>query len=266
MMRHAMKPTLPALLGLLLLPQISLAQSSPSTSGWYLRAGLGYEKSRDADFFDHHCEARTPPALFGCGSGDNGQSLGARGDFGNARALELGIGKRLLPWLRGEVSLTYRAGLDYHGDSNFLGVGQPQPVRGELKTWNAMVNVFADLDRLAGLDTGIFSPYVGLSLGLARHELDPLDFRFPANPGRHKYSTMPGGKHTHFAHGYSVGTGIRLSSRTHLDLALRYQDLGKVSSGAGTLKMNHLPAGIPIDRIDSRLKTYGIMLGLRYEL
>ena len=153
----------------------------PAALGWgalaqaadgYLRATLGYEQSRDADFADRDCSSQQPAALFGCAPGDDGRPIGAYGDFGGYPLVELALGTRLLPWLRADLSLGYRFAIDYQGNANFLAVGTHEPVAADLESWNGMVNAFVDLAPLSGTDLGPFQPYVGAGVGVA-HNLRP---------------------------------------------------------------------------------------------
>ena len=40
----------------------------------YLRGGVGVAFSRDMQFTDDDCQSSSPPALFGCSSGNDGKS------------------------------------------------------------------------------------------------------------------------------------------------------------------------------------------------
>lgn len=241
-----------------------LSCSAAVASEWYIRGGLGYERSKDANFSDVNCASTAPPALFGCVSGNDGKSIGAYGDFGGGMTWDVAVGRRILPWLRGDLSVSYRPDLDFDGNANFLRVGNHQPVAGEMESWAGMVNLFADLQPLTDVDLGVFEPYVGVGMGVSRNDLGRLRFSFPENPGRHRYSIVPSGESWNFAYTLAIGTGISLDERTTLDIALRYSDLGKVRSDRGRMVMNTLPAGIRIDQIETSLRTHGVSVGLRY--
>jgi opacity protein-like surface antigen len=242
----------------------TIAWSTAIASDWYIRGGLGYERSEDADFSDADCTSTTPPALFGCVRGNGGKPIGAYGDFGGGASWELAVGRSLLPWLRSDLSVTYRPDLDFDGNANFLGVGGDQPVSGELESWAGMLNLFADLHPLTEADLGIFEPYLGVGIGVSRNDLGRLRFRFPENPGRHRYSIVPSGEHWDLAYTLTIGTGIRIGDSTTLDVAFRYSDLGEVRSDRGRMAMNTIPDGIVIDRIETNLRTNGLSVGLRY--
>ncbi|MBK1703392.1 outer membrane protein [Halochromatium glycolicum] len=236
----------------------------PAASDWYVRGALGYERSEDADLSDADCASKAPPALFGCARGPDGRPIGAYGDFGSGPLWELAVGRRFLPWLRGDLSVAYRGDLDFDGNANFLGVGTRQPASGELESWTGMLNLFTNLDTLTKIDLGIVEPYIGVGIGVARNELGRLRFSFPENTGNHRYSVIPSGERWEVAYTLALGTGIRIGDRTTLDIALRYNDLGEVGSNRGRMAMNTLPDGIVIDRIQTGLRTYGVSVGFRY--
>ncbi|MEA3638820.1 MAG: outer membrane beta-barrel protein [Lamprobacter sp.] len=243
---------------------LGLGTTAKAADGWYIRAALGVEQSSDADFSDRNCASQQPAALFGCVKGDDGRPLGAYGDFGRSPLIEVALGKRLLSWLRTDLSLSYRFDSAYDGNANFLSVGTHEPVSADLKSWSGMVNAFVDLAPLIKADLGRFQPYVGAGAGIAYNELSEMTYRFPQNPYRHKLSVTPGGERTSFAYRFMAGTGIRLTDSLILDLSIAYSDLGKVGTDAGVMVMNHVPMGIPIDETETHLRTLGIHLGLRY--
>ncbi|MBK5939912.1 outer membrane protein [Halochromatium roseum] len=242
---------------------LGLATTAES-SDWYLRATLGGEQSNDADVFDRDCASQQPAALFGCVRGDDGRPIGAYGDFGRYPLIEVALGKRLLPWLRTDLSLGYRFDSDYQGNANFLSVGTHEPVSAQFESWSSMVNAFVDLAPLIEADLGRFQPFVGVGAGLAYNQLGKMTYRFPQNPYRHKLSVTPDGERTSFTYRLTAGTGIRLTDSLMLDLAVAYSDLGKVGTNAGVMAMNHVPRGIPIDETETHLRALGLSVGLRY--
>lgn len=257
-------PTRSSLRLVLVLPLSLGLGTLAEASDWYVRATLGYEQSEDADFSDRDCSSRQPAALFGCARGGDGRSIGAYGDFGRYPMLELALGQRLFPWLRTDLSVGYRFGIDYAGNANFLSVGSNQPVSAELESWNGMANVFLDLAPLSGIDLGRFQPYIGAGVGVARNSLGEMTYLFPENTRRHKVSVTPDGERTNFAYRLAIGTGYALTETIALDLSAYYIDLGEIGTDAGRMAMNTLPAGIPIDETETDLRAFGVSIGLRY--
>jgi len=238
--------------------------ATAGASDGYVRATLGVEQSNDADLFDRNCASQQPAALFGCVRGDDGRPIGAYGDFGRSPLIEVALGTRLLPWLRTDLSLSYRFDSAYDGNANFLSVGTHEPVSADFESWSGMVNAFVDLAPLIEADLGRLQPYIGVGAGVAYNRLGKMTYRFPQNPYRHKLSVTPGGERTSFAYRLTAGTGIELTDSLILDLAIAYSDLGKVGTDAGVMVMNHVPMGIPIDETETHLRTLGVSIGLRY--
>jgi opacity protein-like surface antigen len=244
---------------IMMMPAKSLA------APWYVRAGAGLEWSLDADFHDSDCSSETPAALFGCGPGSDGRSLGAYGDFGNLPVLELAVGAQPLRWLRSDFSLTYRPEIDYSGQANFLNVPGEQPVTGDADSWTGMVNLFLEPTRVAHLDLGIFTPYLGAGIGMSYNHIGKMTYRFPGLTN-HRLSITPSGSRVDFAFMAAIGTGIQLSERLLLDASYRYCDLGRIETDSGTMYLDSLPGGIEIAGTSAPLRTHGFLLGFRYLL
>ncbi|KAA6187758.1 porin family protein [Thiohalocapsa marina] len=257
---RALSPSSP--LSLLFALSVSLVAPAEAAD-WYLRGALGYEQSRDANFSDRDCASQQPAALFGCVRGDDGRPIGAYGDFGDYPMAELAVGRRLLPWLRADLSVGYRFASEYAGNANFLSVGTHEPVSADFESWLGLANVFVDLAALNGADLGRFQPYVGIGAGVAHNRLGEMTYRFPENPGRHKISVTPDGDRTNFAYQVTLGTGIALSDTLTLDLSGYYVDLGEVGTDSGIMSLNTLSAGIPIDETSTNLRAFGVAVGLR---
>lgn len=243
----------------LILPDSGMA------AGWYLRGAAGYEQSRAADFSDTDCSSTAPPALFGCATGNDGQCIGAYGDFGRFPLAEVAVGRRILPWLRTDLSFAYRFHMDYEGNANFLSVGTNQPVSAKADSFSGMVNLFVDINGIPGVKKlWRFQPYAGGGIGLSYNRIGQMTFLFPDNAGAHKVSVTPSGDRKDFAFMLAVGTGIVLTRQLTMDIAYRYADLGRVGTSPGNMYMNTLPAGIAVSDIETRLRSHGLTVGLRY--
>lgn len=255
-----------SILGVILFLSVLALPESATARDWYIRGAVGYEKSRTANMADVDCSSVSPPALFGCAAGDDGLPIGAYGDFGNFPLAEAALGRRLLPWLRVDLALTYRFHMNYDGNANFLSVGSNQPVSAKADSLAGMLNVFVDINGfLPGKKLWRFQPYLGGGAGFAYNRLGEMTFLFPGNPGAHKISITPSGNRTDFAYMLAAGTGLMLTDHLSLDVAYRYSDLGRVETSAGNMYMDVIPAGIAVNGIEARLRTHGLVVGLRYQ-
>lgn len=250
-----------ALIALLLSIGWAVAGETACRAEWYVRGGIAYEQSLDADFSDEDSGATDPPALFGTGVGGDGKPLGARGDFGAYPVLELALGRQITPWLRSEGIAQYRFNMTYGGNANFLGVGSNQPVSASADSLCGLVSLFVDVDGLVDM-AGPFHPYFGGGLGLAYNRVEEISLRFPGNSGRHKLSVVPAGDRKEVATLIAAGTGVVLSRALLLDVSYRYQDLGRIGTDRGLMVMDVLPSGIEIGEISAPLRTHGLSLSL----
>ncbi|MDQ4135010.1 MAG: outer membrane beta-barrel protein [Pseudomonadota bacterium] len=254
------------LAGLCLAGLLSPAAAQAQGTGLYLRGGIGGEWSRATRLHDIDCARTQPPALFGCGPGIDGRPLGARGDFGRSAALDLGIGYRFLPALRGEALLTYRPGFAFSGRANFLATPGPQPVSAELDTVSAMAVGYLDLPGLGLPKIGPVEPYVGGGVGLARHDIGRVIFAFPGLSAN-ATTVIRGGESTRFAYMLAAGGAMRLSERLVLDVAYRYTDLGSVRTQAGraVITRRTFTRALDIAGTEAELAAHGVAASLRVE-
>jgi opacity protein-like surface antigen len=231
---------------------------------WYLRGVAGLEKSLAADFSDEDVSAKNPPALFGTVSGNDGRPIGAYGDFGTFLLMEAAVGRRVLPWLRAELAVTYRPHMKYEGDANFAGVPGPQPVSSSADSMSALGLVYLDLAGMTKRNLGRFQPYIGGGAGVAHNRLDEVTYEFPNNPKKHKITITPSGSNTDIAFAAFIGTGIVLTDRLVLDISWRYTDLGRIYTDADRARLNNIPAGIMIAETWAPPRTHGLFTGIRY--
>ena len=225
---------------------------------WYIQGSLGYERSRDADFRDDH-SSEAAADLFGEGSGEDGAPLGAYGDFGDYSMAQFAVGRRITAGLRAGIEAQYRWEMDYRGNANFRSVGDNQPVSAQARSLAVMATLYWDMSGV-----GLFQPYIGAGAGLAVNHVDKMTYRYPDNTGRHKVSVVPSGDRQDAAFMVTGGTGIVLSDRIILDIAYRYQDLGRIGTDRGNMVMDILPEGIEVDETSAPLRTQGITAGLRF--
>lgn len=225
--------------------------------GWYGRVDLGWEAGGDATFRDWNCSGTDPAAvpLYGC-------LARADGGYGSSAALSGGIGYRIDPHFRIDLTLGWRPQFRFSGDANFPVAGG-QAVRGDVSTLTGMVTGYLDLAPLLPVDLGPFEPFVGAGIGVSRNRLEGNTLSFSAIP---QVVTTPDGTWTGFAWTATAGTAIRLGPQIALEIAYRYTDFGRVESDRGAAT-RYRPSGtvpLAIDGTRSDLSSHGIAIGLRY--
>jgi opacity protein-like surface antigen len=229
----------------------------------YFRAAAGAIGGQDADFSDENCASKSPPALFGCGPGRDGRSLGTDGDFGTYLMLELAGGRYLNQWLRTDLSVHFRPNMKYSGSANFLNVSGPQPVSTTAQSLGVMANIFVELAPLFDLSHTRWHPYLGAGLGISRNKLDNVKYRFP-EAQNHRLSITPSGTRWDAACHLTAGLGFIVTEKWVLDMSIRYEDLGSVETDRGKMYMDHIDGAIDIAKTEADLKGFGALVGLRY--
>jgi opacity protein-like surface antigen len=235
-------------------------------SDLYLRGGLSVDWSTDTSFRDNDCARQQPPALFGCGLGEDDRPLAARGDFGSLVGIEGGIGYRFLPSLRVEGLVTYRPEFAFAGEANFLRTPGPQPVSAEVTSTTGMVVGYLDLLGLGFPRLGPLEPFVGAGIGASRHEVDEVEYRFPGL-GQDAATVIQGGVTTDFSYLLTIGTAVRASERITFDVGYRYLDLGEVETEAGpaTITRPSFTRVIGIDGTEADLTSHGVSATVRIQ-
>ncbi|MFL0791204.1 MAG: outer membrane protein [Prochlorococcus sp.] len=247
-----------ACLGLLLFGAgLSLA---PARSEPYLRIGLGADKPAPANFLDRQCKQQKPPALFGCGKGNNGAKLNADGAFASGAVIDAALGYRFNEWLRAEALLSYRPSSDYGGEANFLNAGASQPVSANLSSIAGFAVGYLDLPKI-----GKIQPFLGSGVGSARNRISSVRYDFP-KLGSSAKTTIVGGTSHGFAWLLTAGVAIPLSPQLNLDIAYRFTDLGRVltDDGMASIERQMGRSSLEIAGTESHLQTNGVIATLRY--
>lgn len=228
--------------------------------GFYGRLGIGVDWPEGSRYRDANCASSAPPALFGCGDGDDGRPLGADGHFDATPVLDTGVGYRINSWLRAEALLSWRPDMDFSGQSNFLGAGSHQPVSGTVSSLAGFGMAYVDLPRM-----GKVRPFLGAGLGAARNRMGAMTYGFPSLSST-ATTTTPGGSSTDLAYLLTAGVSMPLGDRVDLDLAYRFTDLGQLQTDAGlaTVVRTSGSRSIDIGSTKANLQSHGVMLSLRY--
>lgn len=235
--------------------------------GIYTRLGVGATFSRDTTFGDENCASTNPPALFGCNTGPNGRSIGARGDFGSSMLIDAGLGYDL-GLLRLEATLGWRPGFAFSGQANFLNVPlDSQPVSGDVDSKTAMVGAYLDLASLAGKIDARFHPFLGAAMGIARNSVDSMQYLFPTI-SQDAVTRTPSGSWTGFTWAVTAGISISLPQNLTLDIGYRYQDLGTVRTDTGTATIVRptlsQPLELTIAPTEASLQAHDVYASVRY--
>ncbi len=242
-----------------LLLTLSLFSCLAITAQPYVRAGAAAESSRDVTLRDVDCSSTKPPALFGCGSGNDGRRLGARGEVHRGLTFELAAGREV-GHARVELAFVSRSGFELDAQSNFTGVTGAQPVSARLRSKALVASAAFDL----APDTWSVRPFITAGAGAARNDLSAVKYSFPGIAANAVTITR-GGRANAFTWTSGAGVAIRLPHNVTLDLAARVTDLGGVRAERGEAlierptRLLHLEIGAT----EFRWRTRGVSVSLR---
>jgi opacity protein-like surface antigen len=189
--------------------------------------------------------ARSAPTFFYVRA-DAGGSFPTGSDldgFDSSPVFGAGIGFSPLPFLRTDVTLTYRS--DYPGaatDTTLPGVALNE--KSDIKSLVGMINAYYDFPTFASV-----TPYVGGGIGAARNELGTTTI----SSGGTQLASINGSTKTNFA--WQVGAGVAFSvlPTIAIDVSYHYLDAGKFesatfagSTASGRLKAHEVTAGLRV--------------------
>lgn len=242
------------------MPTTVAAAEEDADQGLYLRLGAGVQWPETERLRDQDCGSKQPPALFGCGSGDDGQPLGAVGTFRQSPMVDAAVGYRWTPWLRTEALVNWSPQLDWHGQANFLGAGSNQPVTASGRGLAGFAVVLVDAPMVVGM-----RPYLGAGVGAASTSVGDITFGFPAK-GPSAETLIKGGSSQSLATLLTAGVAIPLSDRIELDLAYRWMDLGQLTTpdAIATITRPQRRTRLAIGGTQMDLKTQAVIGSLRF--
>ena len=226
---------------------------------FYLRAGMSLNLSSNSRFGDADCLNTSPAALYGCGKGNDGTSLGTSGDFETAAGVEVGLGFVATRKLRLETSIAYRPRFTFEGSANFVQTSADQTVTADLWSMSGMVAAYMDLSAYGPLRL-----FAGSGAGL--HYVDISNFRmtFPRTE-----TIVPDGRTVDLTVMLTAGVATSLSDKITLDLAWRYLDRGIVKTGKAAGQViwkdgRREPLELDLAETRAMLRGQGFRASLRY--
>jgi opacity protein-like surface antigen len=155
-----------------------------------------------------------------------------------------GVGFSPLPFLRTDVTLTYRS--DYPGSATNTTIlpGTTLTAKSDIKSLVGMVNAYFDLPV-----PGPVTPYVGGGIGAARNDLGTTTI----SAGGTQIAAVGGSTKTQFAWQAGAGVAFSVLPTIAIDIAYHYLDAGKFetaviggSSVSGRLKAHEVTAGLRV--------------------
>ena len=231
---------------------------------YYLRAGGSLEGSQETRFKDKSCSSTSPAALYGCGTGNDGEPKSTLGDFGTMAGFELGVGRWVTPVLRLEAVLQHRPSFSFKGRANFVQTTARQTVSADLSSLSGMVAAYVDLPQLGLSKFGPFSPFIGGGVGVSRIDIGETRMEFPRTA-----TIVPGGRQVGLARMLMAGVGIGLTETVTLDLGYRYRNSGTAETGRATGRVvwhdgSREPLELSLAETRARVSSQGFWVSLRF--
>ncbi len=240
--------------------------SSAIAGDYYFRGGAAHEHFSDTIFMDTYCPSSTPAALYGCGTGSDGQPYRSKGSFDRFQSIEIGLGLSTLSNIRVEFLLDYQTSAVFDGNTNFLATGSQQSVMAELSTVSMSFVGYRDFPNLSLPGPRKAVPYIGAGFGYSRNRIGTTTMTFPVTT-----TTVPGANETSLTWLVSLGVTMELTTRTKLDLGVRYMDRSKLRTGLGqgVVTWRNLARGplpLYLGRTEAKLRGYSLRLSLLFSL
>lgn len=246
------------------LSSMSLIPGVAGADEFYLRGGLGLDRSGDAAFTDIDCASTVPAALYGCGRDGDGAPRRSFGDFGKMGVLELGLGYAPEGTMRYELMVEHRPSYSFEGRANFLAPDRQQSVAADISSVSGMLAAFADFPTLGSNGRTAITPYVGAGIGAVRNRIGTTTMTFPSTT-----TSVRGGSRTDLTLMVTAGVTLPLNERLGLDVAWRYTDLGEVHTGRGEGGVtwhdgSREPIALDLAPTWARIRSHGLRVSLRY--
>jgi opacity protein-like surface antigen len=205
---------------------VLLAVSLPLAAQTYVAVGAAAARPARVTLLDRDCSSSQPAAVFGCGSGNDGVPLGARGELRHGRAFDIAVGREA-GRARAEIVFTSRSGFALDAAANFTGVAGQQPVSARARSRSLFLAAAIDV----GPRSWRLRPFVAAGAGVARNDIGQITFAFPGI-APDAVTITRGGRTTGFSWTGGAGVSIALGGIA-VDVAMRYVDLGHVGSHGG---------------------------------
>ncbi|MCY3766847.1 MAG: outer membrane beta-barrel protein [Gemmatimonadetes bacterium] len=238
-----------------------VSAASFARGDFYVLGAATLDLRATSRFQDRNCSSETPAALYGCGTGADGENLSASGEFARAPGFEVGAGYVATTRIRVEATVLYRPRFSFNGRANFVQTSGRQDVSADVSSLSALASAYADLP-----GRGPFSPFLGCGVGLSRNTIGETRMEFPRTT-----TVVPGASRTGFAFMLTTGAAARVWERVYVDVGWRYLDAGAVETGRGKGRIvwrdgSRQPLELDLAETRANLSSHGLRVSLRYGL
>ncbi len=229
----------------------------------YVRGGAGLDRASQTGISDWSCSGSTPVPSYDCAAGNEASPLRPLRDFEIAPVFELDTGSALVPEVRIERIPEYSPDFALEGRANVDDAGGRRPGSAQRSPLSELLAPLADLPAIGGFETGSLSPFIGGGLGAVRMRTGEARISFPKGG-----TIVPGEGRVGRAWTVTAGLAVTMGSRSTLELAWRYSDLGTVGTGQGSgrVEWRERGTGTTLNPAPTSVetRTHGFRLSLRY--
>jgi opacity protein-like surface antigen len=168
--------------------------------------------------------------------------------FSPSAVVDAGVGFKILPFLRTDVTVSYRP--DYNQNTTDPNTFVQQ--KADIKSLASFFNAYFDIP------TGPLpvTPYIGAGVGVSRNQTGST---FEADTFGNTIS-VSGATKTNFAYQVTAGLSFPIFVGIAFDASYHYVDLGRFTTGSSA---NLNGAGVTVVPESGRLKANEVMIGLR---
>ncbi len=234
-----------------------------SAQDLYVRGGAGLDRTSQTEISDWSCSGGTPVPSYDCAAGNEASPLRPLRDFEIAPVFEPDTGSALAPEVRNERIPEYRPDFALQGGANVNDAGGRRPGPAQHSPLSELLAPLTDLPSVGGLETVSLSPFIGGGLGAVRMRTGEARMSFPKGG-----TIVPGEGRVGRAWTVTAGLAVTMGSRSTLELAWRYSDLGTVGTGRGSgrVEWRERSSGTTLNPAPTSVetRTHGIRLSLRY--
>ncbi len=183
----------------------------------------------------------------------------------------VGVGYRLSPLFRADLSFSMRNGLDLKdGEGNranaALSAGR-NDLTAKIRSNAAFLTGYVDAGSFLPANLAWVNPYFGVGLGYAVNRVSGVRNRldFVGTPDfRDTTVGAPSGSSRGLAWQLATGLGFAVSDVLTIDLGYRFVDLGRLKVDRGIYDYPSVPGERPSNALKGELRTHELSVGLRY--
>lgn len=246
-------------LGALAIALVGVAGSvnAQSLSGFYVTGSAGLALPRDAGIKNDPDTA----------TGVLNSPGGTLNDLDRSPVYGLGLGYRISPLLRADVSVGLRTALDLSdGEGNAAGgTAGRNEVTAKIRSRAVFLTGYVDAGSLLPPQYSWINPYVGAGVGYAVNRLSSLTVTNAiAGVGTDTTRSAPSGTGRGLAWQIAAGLGFEVSRSLTLDVGYRYVDLGRLKVDRGIYDYPGTVGETASNALKGDLNTHEVVVGLRY--